>query len=236
MNPIKPAGRNLARSLVFLVCIAAAPAPSISTEYRIVVHPDNATHHLSASEISSLFLKKTEAWADGEAVEPVDLSADSAVRSAFSLDVHGRTASNIRSYWQQVIFSGKGVPPPEMTDDEEVVAFVRSHRGAIGYVSAEAALDGVKVLNVVLPPERVRYVSPVYPEMAKRARKEGIVLLDVVIDRDGSVANVVPVTELGMGLTREAVRAVKQWRFQPPTMNGEATSATFRLSVSFELP
>ena len=55
----------------------------------------------------------------------------------------------MKSYWQKMIFSGRDVPPPEKGSPDEVVAFVRSHGGGIGYVPAGTVLGaGVKVLVV----------------------------------------------------------------------------------------
>lgn len=223
--------------LVSSLLLLGAPATADPhSGYRIIIHPDNPTRHLTVTELSDFFLKKEPSWPDGERVEPVELVHESPVRGAFSRDVHGRNVSSIESYWQQMIFSGKAIPPPEEANDAEVVAFVASHRGAIGYVSLGARLDGVKVVSVVHPPERIRHISPVYPDIARRARKEGIVLLNVVIDSRGHVADVEPLTDPGYGMAIEAVRAVKQWRFEPPTIDGHAATATFRLSVDFRLP
>jgi hypothetical protein len=52
----------------------------------------------------------------------------------------------VRSYWQQRIFSGRDVPPPELDSDEAVVAFVARSPGGIGYVSAATKLSGVREL------------------------------------------------------------------------------------------
>ena len=54
----------------------------------------------------------------------------------------------MRSYWQQRIFSGQGLPPPEMADDEAVVGYVISHPGAIGYVASGTRVDGARAVDV----------------------------------------------------------------------------------------
>lgn len=59
-----------------------------------------------------------------------------------------RSVEAVRSYWQQRIFSGRDVPPPELDTDEEVVRYVLKHDGAVGYVSAGADIDGLKVISV----------------------------------------------------------------------------------------
>jgi ABC-type phosphate transport system substrate-binding protein len=121
---------------------AAEPA------YRVVIHPSNATRSASNDWLSDAFLKKVTRWPDGEGVRPVDQRATSEVRRAFSQGVLRRSLGAVRSYWQQRIFSGRDVPPPELDSDEAVVSFVAKHAGAVGYVSGGAKLVGVRELMV----------------------------------------------------------------------------------------
>lgn len=117
--------------------------------YVVIVHRDNPTDSLPRKKVSRLLLKEISTWDGGLSAQPVDLDSKSPVRSAFSRDVHGRSVSSIKNFWQRQIFSGEGVPPPEVADDAAVIAFVRSNPGGIGYVSAQARLDGgVKVLDI----------------------------------------------------------------------------------------
>jgi ABC-type phosphate transport system substrate-binding protein len=48
-------------------------------------------------------------------------------------------------YWQQMIVSGRGVPPAK-TSDQDVLAYVKANPGAIGYVGADAPTEEVKVI------------------------------------------------------------------------------------------
>jgi ABC-type phosphate transport system substrate-binding protein len=142
------------RTLMLLTVLGVAwlsigPRDATAADFKVVVHTSNPTASLGAAQLGRLFLKKDTRWESGETVEPVDQSAKSTVRTAFSADVHHKDVGSIKSYWQQQIFSGRGTPPPEMSSAAEVVAFVRSHAGAIGYVSSAAAVgDGVKVVRL----------------------------------------------------------------------------------------
>ncbi len=78
----------------------------------------------------------------------IDQERSSAVRQAFSREVHQRDADAIAAHWQTAVFSGRDVPPPIGRSDSDVVAFVRANPGAIGYVSAAEDVSGVKVLTV----------------------------------------------------------------------------------------
>jgi ABC-type phosphate transport system substrate-binding protein len=98
--------------------------------------------------LSDAFLKKTTRWQDDEAIRPVDLRPSSATRKYFSERVHKRSVAAVRSYWQQRIFSGRGVPPPELDDDAAVVRYVLKHPGAVGYVRGDSPLEGAKILQL----------------------------------------------------------------------------------------
>jgi len=118
--------------------------------FQVIVHADNPTPSMSRAEVSRLLLKKVSRWSFGTKppAHPVDQARGTAIREAFSLKIHKRKPSAVRSYWQQRIFSGRGVPPPEASSDTEVVEFVSGDVGAIGYVSKAAVLEGVKTLEV----------------------------------------------------------------------------------------
>lgn len=117
--------------------------------FKIVVNADNPSDTMSAEELSRVFLKKVKTWSNGEPMDPIDLESKSEVRKSFSKEIHGRSISAVKSYWQKMIFSGRAVPPAEKATDEQVLAYVSTTTWAIGYVSASAQLgDGVKVLQV----------------------------------------------------------------------------------------
>ena len=134
-------------ALTLLVGVAVAPVRAAS--YQVVVHASNPVESLSHDRLSSLFLKKVTRWDNGGEVQPVDLDDESSVRETFSRDVHGKDVPSIKSYWQKMIFSGRATPPPELSTDAEVLEFVRSNRGAVGYVRQGASVgSGVKVVRV----------------------------------------------------------------------------------------
>jgi ABC-type phosphate transport system substrate-binding protein len=130
------------RILLLLALLVAAPAAARAQGYVVVVNAAGPAA-MSKSDLANVFLKKSTKLA------PVDQGKSAAVRDAFSKAVLGRPASAVATYWQQQIFAGKDVPPPERGDDAAVLAHVKSTPNGVGYVSAGAALgDGVKALAV----------------------------------------------------------------------------------------
>jgi len=136
------------RALLLLVGLAAAPVAA-QQGYVVIVNDANGVSQVSAGELSRMFMKKLNRWQSGLDVVPVDQPESAAAREAFSAGVHGKSVSAVHAFWQQQIFSGRAVPPAEKASDEQVIAFVRSTPGAVGYVSAGASLSGVKRVQVV---------------------------------------------------------------------------------------
>jgi ABC-type phosphate transport system substrate-binding protein len=138
--------------LVLMSVSALAPTEAVpaagSRPYKVIVDPRNPSRALPRRFLAEAFLKKVAEWPDGEAIHPVDLGRDSTTRNAFVEDVLERTTNAVRNYWQQMIFSGRGVPPPELESDDAVVRYVARHRGAIGYVSAHADVSDAKVVSI----------------------------------------------------------------------------------------
>jgi len=137
--------------LLFWLCLLAlgglAETPS-TPPYQVIVNAANGVVSVDRKFLSDTFLKKTTRWGNGELIRPVDQHALSEVRRRFTEQVLNRSVTAVRSYWQQVIFSGRDVPPPELAGDAEVVEYVNQHTGAIGYVSGGASTAGAKVVAV----------------------------------------------------------------------------------------
>lgn len=123
---------------------APAPAPA----FQIIVNPQSPVTSVERKFLEEAFLKKVTAWPDDQVIRPVNLAPDSAVRRAFTHDILNRSVEAVKSYWQQRIFSGRDVPPPELARDEDVVQFVLKHEGGVGYVSGTADVEGCRVIAV----------------------------------------------------------------------------------------
>lgn len=86
-------------------------------------------------------------------------------------------------------------------------------------------------------PRIVREVKPQYTAEAMRAKVQGVVLLECVVLATGSVGNCDLVRSLDpvFGLDQEAVRAAKQWQFQPGTRFGEPVNVLVTIELTFTL-
>jgi hypothetical protein len=120
----------------------AAPA------YVVIVNPRNPASTVDRAFLADAFLKKTVSWPNGDVIRPADLTPGSPARRRFTADVLRRSIDEVKVYWQQRIFSGRDVPPPELDRDEDVIRYVLRFEGGVGYVSPAAPLAGAKVIDV----------------------------------------------------------------------------------------
>jgi len=135
-------------ALALMVLATSVMVRADDSSYRVIVNPKNPTTVLDRKFIEAAFLKKISSWPSGDTIKPVDLPSSSATRRTFTSDVLGRSVEEVRRYWQQRIFSGQDVPPPERGSDDDVVKYVLEHDGAIGYVSARTNLGGTHAVVV----------------------------------------------------------------------------------------
>ncbi len=78
----------------------------------------------------------------------------------------------------------------------------------------------------------IRKVDPVYPEAARRANIQGVVILDAIIAADGTVVNLHPRSGQA-SLASAAMDAVRWWRFRPYRVQGEPTPVETSLAIEF---
>ena len=138
----------LALTLCLLSLASSFAIAEQSQEVLVLVHPSNPSNSVSREFVADAFLKKATRWSHDEPIRPVDLRPNAATRRLFSERMLRRSVAAVRSYWQQRIFSGRGVPPPELDDDAAVVRYVLKYPGAVGYVTGGTRLEGAKVVTI----------------------------------------------------------------------------------------
>lgn len=144
----------------------------------------------------------------------------------------------------------KRVPIPDPTPDEpepireedpeEELDFIPDDSLIIGIPDAPPAPEPEGPVRFVVggnitEPEKLSGPNPIYPEAARRARIQGVVVLECTIGKAGTVTNVNVLRGLPLGLTEAAISAVDRWKFKPSTLNGKPVEVLYILTVRFNL-
>jgi len=116
-----------------------------------------------------------------------------------------------------------------------------------GIISSSSSVAATSTLSKPVPTvQRVRIspgvikgllsyrVEPTYPPLAQQARIQGVVVLTAIIGKDGNIQNLQVVSGHPI-LAPAAIEAVKQWRYKPFLLNGQAVEVETTVTVNFHL-
>ena len=111
----------------------------------MIANSSVAADSLSADELRNIYTAKTKYWDDGRRIIIVVLpdKTDAALQQA-----SGMEASQFRTFWLRLAFSGRGAQPQKADDAAALVALVASTKGAIGLKPVDASLLGVKQIRI----------------------------------------------------------------------------------------
>ncbi len=98
----------------------------------------------------------------------------------------------------------------------------------------EGGVEAVRAIGEVKPPRLLKRVDPVYPEVARQAKVEGIVILEAETDIHGNVVRVQVLRSIPL-LDQAAIDAVRQWKYEPMVIDGQPRGLIFTVTVSFKL-
>jgi protein TonB len=101
-------------------------------------------------------------------------------------------------------------------------------------VEKKAPPSRIRVGGNVQSAKLVRQPKPVYPQLAKQARIQGVVKLHALISKEGTIENLTVISGHPL-LVPSALEAVKQWVYQPTQLNGEPVGVETEIDVNFTL-
>ncbi len=99
---------------------------------------------------------------------------------------------------------------------------------------APVGRSGLRVSPETMDQRIVTKVDPVYPEAARAAGTQGVVVLDATIAPDGQVTRLRPVSGADL-LVQSATEAVQSWKFEPYLYSGKAVEVETTIAVDFRL-
>lgn len=117
----------------------------VVADVSVIVHPAN-TNVVSEQDIAQIYLGAKKSFADGRPVEALDREEGSAIRTSFTKRVLNRSERQLKSYWSRRVFTGKGLPPRVVANDEDVKSMVAENPEMIGYIDSNLVDQSVRVV------------------------------------------------------------------------------------------
>jgi protein TonB len=128
---------------------------------------------------------------------------------------------------------------PAAIDTQAIDGVINGFGAAQGVIDtpppvAVVPVEPVRTGGEIKPPARTRYVEPEYPEIARNARVEGVVIIEAIIDSTGKVENARVLRSAPL-LDSAALAAVRAWEYTPTLLNGRPTPVIMTVTVRFDL-
>jgi TonB family protein len=105
---------------------------------------------------------------------------------------------------------------------------------SVPVLTSPSGATPVRVGGAVLAPSQIRKINPVYPEIARTARVQGVVIVELLIDEQGHVSSARVLRSIPL-LDQAALDAVKQWEYTPTLLNGAPVPVIMTATVQFTL-
>lgn len=129
---------------LMLISLMLQLLPTAHAEIVVIVSSKSPVENLAKDQVSDIFLGKTPTFPDGTLAVPIELAPGVGVRDEFHDQVTEKSESQIRSYWSKMLFSGKGSPPKEVSNNAEMLKLIVNNPNMIGYVDKASVDASVK--------------------------------------------------------------------------------------------
>ena len=139
--------RGLAQVGFFAAAWLWAAVSGGAAELMLIANPSVSASVISPEDTRCVFLATRTSLSDGSHVTPV-LQKSGAVHETFVRRYLGKSEAGLETYYRSLVFSGRALMPVTLPSDAEVIRYVARTKGAIGYISSNAALTGVKRLEI----------------------------------------------------------------------------------------
>lgn len=120
--------------IVLQSVVLAAPLRAVADEIEVLAGPSWSGPPPSRQVLRAVFTMRIRTWPDGTPIRVFVLPDDNETHSIFCREQLSTYPYVLRNAWDRMVFTGTGLAPGTVRDEEEMRARIRSTPGSIGYV------------------------------------------------------------------------------------------------------
>ncbi|MFA6922112.1 MAG: phosphate ABC transporter substrate-binding protein [Gallionella sp.] len=121
---------------------------SLFAEVLVVTGAGSPSISMNKNQVCDVFLGKVKSLPNGINATPVDQPEFNSLREEFYFKVANKSVAQVKVNWAKLYFTGRGTPPREGADSDDIKKIVNSTPGAIGYIDRSSLDSSVKVVFV----------------------------------------------------------------------------------------
>ena len=138
-------------SLLTLCWLLMQPMAEVRAELVVVVNARCGVAAMTRNEVVNVFFGRNRQFFNGVEAQPVDMPDSHPDRARFYRALVGKDVSEVNAYWSRQVFSGRMQPPTKVNTTDDVMKWVSSHPGGIGFIDLSRADARVRVVYDLTP-------------------------------------------------------------------------------------
>jgi ABC-type phosphate transport system substrate-binding protein len=132
---------------ICVLCLLIFSSGIAWADMLIIAHQDVPETTVTTKDLQEIFLGKRVQWKDNTAIHPVTVK-DQELHSAFLKQYVNKSLAKWNAHWKRMVFTGNGTPPKQFDTQQELLEYVATTVGAIGYVDADTPVKNVTIIEV----------------------------------------------------------------------------------------
>ena len=207
-----------------MTSVPASPANPLRAASNVGIAGEQVVHEAASAPVATPVASDARSNSNAPASQTAGASTRAPAPESPS---KARSATHVASNGDIVLFEDK----KPVRSDESPVGRTTRHTAA----TRSGTSLPVVIAEDVATASLLQRVEPEYPRAAREKRVQGSVVLNVIVSKDGSVEQLVPVTG-DSELAPAAAAAVRQWRFKPLVRDGKPIEFESPITLNFALP
>ena len=134
------------KTAILLACIISFLSTHSVADVVVIVNPDSSVSEIDDKWLGAIFLGKKKKFSDGSLAVPVEQIPGTSARDEFNEKIIKKSEAQLKAFWSQRIFTGKGQPPRIVSGDADVKKLVSENPAMIGYIDVSTVDETVKVI------------------------------------------------------------------------------------------
>ena len=112
----------------------------------VIIAHSSGPDSITENEVRDIYLNRSQQLPNGDRATAFELTAGTPIRSEFHNKITSRNDAQLKAFWSQQVFTGRGQPPAEFGTAAAMKASVSTTPGSIGYIDESDVDSSVKVI------------------------------------------------------------------------------------------
>ncbi len=138
---------QFARKTIVLIILLMLLTTVLNAKIIVIINKDSDIKVIPKPAAKAIFMGELKSLKGIDELI-VAIQNDNDSHNGFLQEFTGLSSSDFKKHWEKMIYTGKAIEPEVFNSDKEVIDFVKSNKGAIGYIDVKSLDDSVKAVMV----------------------------------------------------------------------------------------